>query len=61
MAKSKKSQKIRITNTNEELLKRILITQLCVARVPQKEVAKIVGISINAVNAIAKHIKLPKG
>lgn len=42
------------------LLKKILITQLRIAGVGQKEIAKIVGISIGSVNAIARHVKLPK-
>jgi hypothetical protein len=47
-------------NETEILLKKILITQLAIARVGQREIAKIVGISIGAVNAIARHVKLPK-
>lgn len=47
-------------NEVEVLLKKILITQLAIARVGQREIAKIVGISIGAVNAIARHVKLPK-
>jgi hypothetical protein len=39
-------------NETEILLKKILITQLRVARVGQKEISQIVGISIGAVNAI---------
>lgn len=48
------------SDTTNELLKKILITQLTLARVPQGMTAKIVGISIGAVNAIAKHVKVPK-
>jgi hypothetical protein len=57
MAKQKKQIK---ENMNEELLKKLLITQLVIARVPQKEIGKIVGISVGSVNAIAKYVKLPK-
>ena len=44
----------------EELLKKILITQLAIAGVPQREIAKIAGISLTSVNRIAKYVKLPK-
>jgi hypothetical protein len=47
-------------NTTDELLKKLLITQLSIAQVPQSKIAKIVGISIGAVNAIAKYVKIPK-
>ena len=50
----------RNVDTGDELLKKLLITQLSIARVPQAQIAKIVGISIGAVNAIAKYVKLPK-
>jgi len=56
-----KSKKIKERDdTTNELLKKILITQLSIARVPQNEIAKIVGISVGAVNAIAKYVKVPK-
>lgn len=45
--------------TVEELLRKLLITQLSIARVPQREIAKIVGMSLGAVNAISKYVKLP--
>jgi hypothetical protein len=47
-------------NESEILLKKILITQLAIAGVGQKEIGKIVGISIGSVNAIARHVKLSK-
>jgi hypothetical protein len=40
-----------------EVLKDILITQLGLAGVPQQSIRKIVGCSINRVNAIVKHLK----
>lgn len=46
-------------DTTEELLKKLLIVQLSIARVPQREIAKIVGIGLGTVNAIAKYVKLP--
>jgi len=55
MAKPKKTG-----GTTDELLKKLLITQLSIAQVPQSKIAKIVGISIGAVNAIAKYVKIPK-
>ena len=44
----------------EELLKKLLITQLALARVPQGDIAKVLGISKSSVNAVARYIKLPK-
>jgi Mn-dependent DtxR family transcriptional regulator len=44
----------------EDLLKKLLITQLSLARVQQRDIAKLLGISLGSVNAIAKFIKLPK-
>jgi hypothetical protein len=40
-----------------DILKDILITQLGVAGVPQKNIRQIVGCGINRVNDIVKHIK----
>jgi hypothetical protein len=40
-----------------EVLKDILITQLGLAGVPQQNIRRIVGCSINRVNAIVKHLK----
>ena len=57
MAKKRKS---RSADTSEELLKKILITQLSIAGVGQQAIGKIVGISIGSVNAIARHVKVPK-
>jgi hypothetical protein len=59
MAK-KRTRKKNAGSETEILLKKILITQLRIARVGQSHIAKIVGISIGAVNAIARHVKLPK-
>jgi hypothetical protein len=58
MAKAKDTPN-RTPDSAEDLLKKILITQLCIARVPQREIAKIVGMSLGGVNAIAKYVKLP--
>jgi hypothetical protein len=44
----------------EELLKKLLITQLALARVPQGDIAKVLGVSKSSVNAVARYIKLPK-
>lgn len=59
MAKKSKLGR-RSPDTSEDLLKKILITQLSIARVGQREIASIVGMSLGAVNAIARHVKLPK-
>ena len=56
---TRKNNKNAQDNT-EELLKKILITQLAIAGVPQREIAKITGISLTSVNRIAKYVKLPK-
>ena len=47
-------------DTVEELLKKLLITQLALARVPQGDIAKVLGISKSSVNAVARYIKLAK-
>jgi hypothetical protein len=39
-----------------ELLRNILIVQLGMAKVPQSEIRKIAGCSINRVNDLLKHI-----
>lgn len=49
----------RVANLADELLKKLLIVQLSIARVPQREIAKILGISLTSVNSIAKYVKLP--
>jgi transposase len=59
MAK-KRIKKKNSENDSESLLKKILITQLAIAGVSQSEIAKIVGISLGAVNPIARHVKRPK-
>lgn len=43
-----------------EVLKDILITQLGLAGVQQQNIRKVVGCSINRVNAIVKHLKSTK-
>ena len=55
-----KQKNKKIGSTTDELLKKLLITHLSIAQVPQSKIAKIVGISIGAVNAIAKYVKIPK-
>jgi hypothetical protein len=58
---AKKGSKSRATaNETDALLKKILITQLAIAGVGQREIASIVGISLGSVNPIARHVKLPK-
>lgn len=47
-------------DSTESLLKKLLITQLCIAGVPQREIARVVGMSLGGVNAIAKYVKIPK-
>lgn len=59
MAKKRTKNK-RSDNETEILLKKILITQLRIAGVGQKEISRIVGISIGSVNSIARHVKLAK-
>lgn len=54
MAKSRNS---RDTDAAVEVLKDILITQLGVAGVPQKNIRKIIGCDMNRVSAIVRHIK----
>jgi hypothetical protein len=48
------------TDAIVEVLKDLLITQLGLAGVPQQNIRKIVGCSINRVNAIVKHLKSAK-
>ena len=55
-----KKRKKRREDTTDNLLKKILITQLAIARVSQDEIGRIVGISKGSVNAIARHVRLPK-
>lgn len=49
------------TNSTDELLKKLLIVELTIAGVPQREIGKIVGISLSAVNRIAKYVKVSRG
>lgn len=58
MARSQRGQ--RNTDPAVEVLKDILITQLGLAGVQQQNIRKIVGCSINRVNAIVKHLKSAK-
>lgn len=58
MARSQRGQ--RNTDPAVEVLKDILITQLGLAGVLQQNIRKIVGCSINRVNAIVKHLKSAK-
>jgi hypothetical protein len=48
------------TDPVEQLLRKLLIAQLTLARVPQGAIAKVLGISKTDVNAVARFIKLPK-
>lgn len=57
MAK-KRARAKKAANESEVLLKKILITQLAIAGVGQREIARIVGISLGAVNPIARHVKI---
>jgi hypothetical protein len=58
MARSERGQ--RDVDATVEVLKDMLITQLGLAGVPQQSIRKIVGCSINRVNAIVKHLKRAK-
>lgn len=58
MARSEKGQQD--ADATVEVLKDMLITQLGLAGVPQQSIRKIVGCSINRVNAIVKHLKRTK-
>ena len=58
MGKSQKGR--RDADTTVEVLRDILITQLGLAGVPQQNIRKILGCSINRVNAIVKHLKNAK-
>jgi hypothetical protein len=55
MAKSRKNS--RETDASVEVLKDILITQLGLAGVPQKNIRKIVGCDMHRVSAIVRHVK----
>lgn len=46
--------------STDELLKKLLIVELAIAGVPQREIGKIAGISLGAVNRIARYVKVPK-
>lgn len=43
-----------------EILKDLLITQLGIAGVPQQNIRRIVGCSIDRVNSIVRHLKVSK-
>jgi hypothetical protein len=53
-----KNKKLTEAQSNE-LLKKLLIVELAIAGVPQREISKIVGISLTSVNGIAKYVKVP--
>ncbi len=52
----KKNKKLAPEDEMVELLRNILIVQLGIAKVPQSEIRKIAGRSINRVNDLLKHI-----
>jgi hypothetical protein len=56
MSKTKTSD----STFTDELLKKLLIVELAIAGVPQREIGKIVGISLGAVNRIAKYVKVSR-
>ena len=58
MARSESGR--RDTDPVVEVLKDMLITQLGLAGVPQQDIRKIVGCSINRVNSIVKYLKRAK-
>ncbi len=58
MGRSQRSQ--RDADAAAEVLKDILITLLGLGGVPQQSIRKIVGCSMNRVNAIVKHLKSAK-
>ena len=60
MSKKTKKRSPASNNLTDELLKKILITQLSLAKVPQKEIARIVETSKSSVNRVAKYVKVPK-
>jgi transposase len=48
----------RESNPTEELLQKLLIVQLGLAGVPQRQIRKIVGCSTNVVTGIVKHLRV---
>jgi hypothetical protein len=58
--KAKRPRAQKAANESEVLLKKILITQLAIAGVGQREIARIVGMSLGAVNPIARHVKFSR-
>jgi hypothetical protein len=49
-------KKVTAGDDTAELLRNLLIVQLGLAKVPQDDIRKIAGCSINRVNGILKHI-----
>jgi len=47
-------------NSTNELLKKLLIVELAIAGVPQREIGKIIGIGLGSVNRIAKYVKVSR-
>ncbi len=58
MARSQRTQQD--ADAAVEVLRDILITQRGLAGVPQQSIRKIVGCSMNRVNAVVKHLKSAK-
>lgn len=52
----KKNKQLASEEEAVELLRNILIVQLGIAKVPQNEIRKIAGCSINRVNDLLKHM-----
>jgi hypothetical protein len=48
----------RESNPTEELLQKLLIVQLGLAGVPQRQIRKIVGCSTTVVTGIVKHLRV---
>jgi hypothetical protein len=46
------------TEAAPDLLRKLIIVQLGLARVPQQQIRKIVGDDINSVNAIVKNLRV---
>ena len=53
-------KKIKKVDTVEDLLRKLLIVQLTLAGVPQRETAKLLGLGTHPVNDVAKYIKVAK-
>lgn len=57
---AKKQQTETPKDKTAELLKDLMIIQLGLARVPQQKIRKIVGVDINRVNRIVRHLPSKK-